>query len=122
MRIPHLFAVVLVIGALVVTTRSGQATQQNGNTFRSLIEALNAEDAVGVQAHLADDFSLTFVGGTTVSGTEAQHLLLLLDTPITVLSVTPGGMQNGAAQIDFGRKPPTMTIDAPTTPDAVGTP
>ena len=132
MRLPRLLIVLLVAGAGVLAADRATATQQNAGTFHMLISALNAEDAVGVQAHLADDFSLTFVGGTTVSGAEAVHLLMLLDTPINIVSVTPAGMQHGTAVLEFGGKPPqytvhyagarggkfaSWTIEIPTTPD-----
>lgn len=131
MRIPRLIAVVLAAGALALTAQ-GTDAQRNQGTLHTLIEALNAEDAVGVQAHLASDFTLTFTGGTTSTGTEAVHMLMLLDTPITIVSGTPAGMQRGSAQINFGSGTPTytlsftgarggkfasITIEAPATPD-----
>ncbi len=131
MRIPRLIAVVLAAGAIALAAQDAHA-QQNQGTLHSLIEALNAEDTVGVQAHLASDFTLTFTGGTTVTGTEAVHMLMLLDTPITLVSGTPGGMQKGTAEINFGSGTPTytlsytgarggkfasITIEAPATPE-----
>ena len=132
MRLPRLLITLVAAVAFVLAADSAAATQSNAGTFHMLITALNAEDAVGVQAHLADDFKLTFVGGTTVTGTEAVHLLMLLDTPINIVSVTPAGMQHGTAVIEFGSKPPqytvnytgarggkfaSWTIEIPTTPD-----
>ena len=134
MRRVQVFAAVIALGALLLSTRSGQATQvpHSAGTFERMITALNANDAVGVQAHLAEDFSLTFIGGTALTGAEAAHLLLLLDTPITIVTLTPGGDQKGTAVLEFGNQPPhytvhytgarngrfaSWTIDIPTTPD-----
>ena len=115
MHLPRVL--LLVLAALALTTAGslvtvrGSDAQRNAGTFHAFVEALNADDAVGVQAHLADDFTLTFVGGTTLTGTEAVHLLMLLDTPITAVSVTPGGMQKGTAVVEFGGVPPQYTIN-----------
>jgi hypothetical protein len=136
MRTSRVLAAVLVAlavatGGLLVAVRGSDA-QMNHGSFTALIDALNAEDAIGVQAHLADDFTLTMSGGTTLSGTEAVQTMMLLDTPINVVSVTPGGMSKGTAVVEFGGVPPqytvtytggrdgkfaSWTIDVPTTPD-----
>jgi hypothetical protein len=136
MRIPRvlvaiLAALTLATCGLLLAVRAGDA-QMNHGSFTALIDALNAEDAVGVQAHLAENFTLTMSGGTTLSGTEAVTTIMLLDTPINVVSVTPGGMSRGSAVVEFGGVPPQYTltytgardgkfasivIDLPTTPD-----
>ena len=133
MRPIRALALLLALGALVFTAQAGQATQSGmAGSFHALIEALNAEDSVGVQAHLADNFTLTMTGGTTLSGTEAVHVMMLMDTPISNVSVMPGGGQKGTAVVEFGGVKPQYTItytgarggkfaswtsEVPTTPD-----
>lgn len=111
MRISHLILVGLAAGAVLVTAQMSSAAQRNTGTLHSMIDALNAANQEEVQSHLADDFQLTFTGGTTVSGQEALDLLMLLDIPITIVSATPGGNQKGTAVLEFGGKGLMYTVD-----------
>jgi hypothetical protein len=111
MRLSRLALLGLAAAALLLTAQVSSAAQQNQGTLHTMIDALNAANQDEVQAHLADNFQLTFTGGTTVSGTEALDLLMLLDTPITIVSATPGGNQKGSAVLEFGGKGLMYTLD-----------
>ena len=132
MRLSRLIAIALAAGAVLITAQVSTAAQQNQGTLHTLIDALNAANQSEVQSHLSDDFQLTFSGGTTVTGQEALDMLMLLDTPITIVSATPGGNQKGSAVLEFGGKGlmytldytgarggkfASWTIEVPTTPD-----
>jgi hypothetical protein len=95
----------------LLTAVGDGAAQMNGGSFRALIAALNADDRAAVQVHLAETFQLTFTGGTTVSGDDAVQILMLLDTPIDIVSVTPGGDQKGTAVLTFGNTTEHYTVD-----------
>lgn len=111
MRFPRLILIALAACAVLITTQVSSAAQQNQGTLHTMIDALNAANQSEVQSHLSDDFQLTFTGGTTVSGQEALDMLMLLDTPITVVSSTPGGDQKGSAVLEFGGKGLMYTLD-----------
>lgn len=111
MRLPRLLVIALAAAAVLVTSQATSAAQQNQGTLHTMVDALNAANQDEVQSHLADDFQLTFTGGTTVSGAEALDLLMLLDTPITIVSSTPGGNQKGSAVLEFGGKGLMYTLD-----------
>lgn len=104
-----LVGIALAAAALVVSAPASEA-QMNGGSFRALIASLNADDKAAVGSHLAPDFSLTFTGGTTVTGDEGTTMLLLLDTPIDIISVTPGSGSKGSAVITFGNAEEHYTI------------
>jgi hypothetical protein len=93
-------ALLLLLGAAILAPTAG--AQQNGGTVRTLIAAINAGEVEGIQNAMAPDFELVFVGGTTVTGTEAQHLLVLLDTPITLVSTVPQGNHVNHTLLQFG--------------------
>jgi hypothetical protein len=115
MRIPR--ALVAVLAALVVATGGllvavrGSDAQMNGGSFRALVAALNADDQAAVQVHLAETFQLSFSGGSTLTGDEAVQVLMLLDTPIDIVSIMPGGGQKGTAVLTFGNAPEHYTVD-----------
>jgi len=111
MRFPRLLLAMIAIGAMLLTVHGSDAAQRNGGSFHTLIDALNAADQSEVQSHLADNFTLTFTGGTTATGTDALQMMMLMDTPITIVSETPGGGQKGAAVLEFGGKGLYYTVD-----------
>src|SRR5204862_2196206 len=92
----------LAVGVAASTSPAG--AQMNDNSFKNFIDALNTGNSAMVQTHLASDFSLTFTGGTTVTGAEAVEMLLLLDRPITIDSVSSdgSGSHGGTAKLTFG--------------------
>jgi hypothetical protein len=115
MRIPRalvamMAALVVATGGLLIAVRASDA-QMNGGSFRALIAALNADDQAAVQVHLAENFQLSFSGGSTLTGDEAVQVLMLLDTPVDIVSVTPGGQQKGTAVLTFGNAPEHYTVD-----------
>jgi hypothetical protein len=104
MRVPRILAVLVFLAVGVASSTSRATAQQNNNSFKNFIDVLNTGDAAMVQTHLASDFSLTFTGGTTVTGSEAVDMLLLLDRPIAIDSVSSdgGGSHGGTAHLTFG--------------------
>jgi hypothetical protein len=111
MRRSRLFLPLIVL-LTAVAVAPGRATAQGGMhaSFSALIDALNAANQAEVQTHLSPSFTLTFTGGTTVTGSEALQMLMLLDTPITIVSATAGGDQKGSAVLEFGGKGLMYTV------------
>lgn len=102
MHIPRLLlAVTLTVGAFSLTASSSNA-QGMATTFRNFIDAVNTRDVNQVRPFLDDTFTLTFTGGTSVTGTEAEQMLMLLDAPIVIVSVRPAGGGSGQAVLQFG--------------------
>lgn len=97
------FAAIVLSVVALASPRRGEAQGMAG-TFTSLITSLNTSNTTEMQSYLADDFTLTFIGGTTLQGAAAQHLLVLLNTPITIISAMPGrgGAMSGSAILQFG--------------------
>jgi hypothetical protein len=93
--------------------------QRNTANFQALIDALNAEDEASVSARVAPDFTLYFFNANLVMGQQAVQLLMLLDTPIAVVSITPGPGMSGVAVLRFGASRIDYTIRYGATPDGI---
>jgi hypothetical protein len=126
MRTLRAAGIAIVAAALFVSlapaaTRAAQDEDPQRNTanFQALIDALNAEDEGSVNARVATDFTLYFFNANLVMGQQAVQLLMLLDTPITVVSITPGPGMSGVAIVRFGGSTIQYTIRYGATPDGI---
>jgi hypothetical protein len=117
MRLPRVLIAVLAAGAVLLSTQIAGATQATDGAFNSVIYALNANDRAAVASHLAPNFQLTFTGGTTVTGTEALDMLMLLDTPIKIVFSGPTGNLTGSAVVTFDADPIEYAIEYTLAPD-----
>jgi hypothetical protein len=111
MRLTRLLSVMLLTLAGMTATYVAEAAPNGAGSFRSVIYALNANDREAVGSHLTPDFQLTFTGGTTVDGDEALDMLMLLDTPISIVSVESTGDLTGVGIVRFGDEPDEYVIE-----------
>jgi len=102
MRVVRYLLAAAGLAVALAVLASPVSAQRNSMSFTSFIDALNNNDATALAQHVSASFTLTFAGGSTLSGDDAQDALLLLDRPIQVKSVKAVDMQNGEAELIFG--------------------